>query len=136
MTEQKTLKELREEMGLGKGELDDAMEVLRGTTHKLEALEVTYPDLLVKEERVWVVPYSERFGERKHFWLEPEEAVAKWTQAAGVLERLYGVAEVLDNLPLQTALATAEEMCWEELAGSRELLKGFRRLEESASSKH
>jgi hypothetical protein len=133
MTEQqKTLKEHCEEVGVDYRQLDHAMEVPLGTVSKLEEIGQTYPGLLVIEEDAWVVPYSERFGEYKKFWLEPEEAVSKWKQAAFVLERLYGVAEVLDNLPLQTALAAAEKMCWEELAESKRLLKDFRRLEDSA----
>jgi hypothetical protein len=137
MAEQhKTLKELREEMGLDLGQLDEAMEVPPGTTHKLEALGVTYPDLLIVEDDVWVVPYSETFGEWKNFWYLPEEAVEKWSEAVQVLDGLYGVADGLDSLPLMKVFAMAQEMCREELAGSRELLKKFRRLEEAFWPKH
>jgi hypothetical protein len=132
MAEQhKTLKELREEMGLGLGQLDDAMQVPPGTTHKLEALGVTYPDILVVEDDVWVVPYSETFGEWKDFWFVPEEAVEKWREAVRVLEGMWGVADALDNLALRTALEEAKAKCREELAGSIELLGKFRRRDES-----
>jgi hypothetical protein len=131
MTEQKTLKELREEAGLGLGELDEAMDVPLGTTHHLEALGVTYPGLLVIEENAWVVPYSERFGEYKRFWFTPEEAVDKWREAVRVLEGMDGVAEALDNLALDAALTMALANSREELAGSIELLSSSRRREES-----
>jgi hypothetical protein len=131
MTEQKTLKELREEVGLGLGDLDEAMDVPLGTTHHLEALGVTYPDLLVVEERAWVVPYSETFGEWKKFWFTPEKAVDKWREAVRALAGMYGVAEALDNLALQTALTMALANSREELAGSIELLRKSRRREES-----
>jgi hypothetical protein len=131
VTEQKTLKELREEAGLGLGDPDDAMDVPLGTTATLERLGVTYPGLLVVEEGSWVVPYSERFGEAKRFWFAPEEAVSKWREAARIIEGMNGVAEALDNLALQTVLDVARDKCREELDGSLELLAEFRRCEES-----
>jgi transcriptional regulator with XRE-family HTH domain len=122
MSEEKTVRELREEYGLSVEELAQRLEVSERTVMLLESSGQTYSSFNVE----WGVPVSERYGLEKVFWLEPAEAVRQWEEALRFLDGfIYMASHVLDHEPLITILGDAATRARQELNGCRELLDSF-----------
>ena len=127
MTEEKTVAEWREEVGLTREEVARLMEVTERTVMLLEHSGQTYSSFNVE----WSVHVSERYGLEKVFWYEPAEAVRQWEEALRFLDGFaYMASNVLDHEPLITILGHATTRASAELAGCRELLDNFERQEE------
>ncbi len=127
MTEEKTVRELREEHGLTVEEMAQELRISERDLMKLEHSGQTY----LGYDREWRVPVSERYGMEKVFWYEPAEAVREWEQALRFLDGFaYMASEVLNHEPLITILGDATTRARRELKDCRALAADFERQEE------
>jgi hypothetical protein len=126
MTEEKTVREWREELGLSIGELAEGMRVSERDLMLLESSGQKYYGL----DQEWFALLAEPYGYNKVFWYPPEKAVSEWERAIKILEGFSVMAEALDSEPLIAILGDAICRAQLELDGCRELLDSFERQEE------
>jgi transcriptional regulator with XRE-family HTH domain len=126
MTEGKTVRELREEIGLSLAELAEGMRVSERDLMLLESSGQKYLGLDLK----WFALITEPYGYNKVFWYPPEKAVREREWAIGVLDALAMLADALDSEPLLAVLGDAIAGAREELDGCRDLRANFERQEE------
>ncbi|MBA3473475.1 MAG: helix-turn-helix transcriptional regulator, partial [Rubrobacter sp.] len=118
MTEEKTVRELREEIGLSIEELAEGMRISERDLMKLEHSGQKYYGL----DREWFALLAEPYFYNKVFWYPPEKAIGEWERAIGILEAFAVMAEKLDSEPLIAILGDATARAWLEHDGCRELL--------------
>jgi transcriptional regulator with XRE-family HTH domain len=131
MTEEKTVRELREEIGLSLEELAEGMQVSERDLMKLESSGQKYLGL----DPEWFALITEPYGYNKVFWYPPEKAIEEWEGALNLLRGLTDfVRNTLTSEPLLAILGDATTRAQEELDGCRDLLRNFERQEEQIKS--